>query len=120
MKENIEKVFEIMKKIKPHTYVSLLMLLFLFTNTISMYVGGSPIIKFSEEQITDAVNIILNIIFIIYTFWKNQSFTTAAIASDDVLTILKDGKITRKELEEFINKYKSPEVPTEDNTVESK
>lgn len=113
MKEKIDKVFNIMKCIKPHTYVSILMILFLITNTISVYVSGSPIIKFSEEQVTDAVNILLNVIFICYTFWKNQSFTSAALAADDVLTILKDGKVTREELEDFIAKYKSPDVPTE-------
>lgn len=114
MKEKIDQVFNIMKRIKPHTYVSIVMILFLITNTISVYVSGSPIIKFSEEQVTDAVNILLNVIFICYTFWKNQSFTSAALAADDVLTILKDGKVTRKELEDFIAKYKSPDVPTED------
>lgn len=114
MKEKIDQVFNIMKRIKPHTYVSIVMILFLITNTISVYVSGSPIIKFSEEQVTDAVNILLNVIFIYYTFWKNQSFTSAALAADDVLTILKDGKVTRKELEDFIAKYKSPDVPTED------
>ena len=114
MKEKIDQVFNIMKRIKPHTYVSIVMILFLITNTISVYVSGSPIIKFSEEQVTDAVNILLNVIFICYTFWKNQSFTSAALAADDVLTILKDGKVTREELEDFIAKYKSPDVPTED------
>ena len=114
MKEKIDQVFNIMKRIKPHTYVSIVMILFLITNTISVYVSGSPIIKFSEEQVTDAVNILLNVIFICYTFWKTQSFTSAALAADDVLTILKDGKVTRKELEDFIAKYKSPDVPTED------
>lgn len=115
MKEKIDQIFSIASKIKPHTYVSILMILFLIINTISVYVGGSPIIQFSEESVTDAVNILLNVIFICYTFWKNQSITSAALAADDVLTILKDGKITRKELEDFISKYKSPDVPTEDS-----
>lgn len=114
MKEKVNKIFEIMSAIKPHTYISIVMLLFLIINNVSVYIGGSPIIQFSEETVTDAVNIILNIIFICYTFWKNQSFTSAALAADDVLTILKDGKITREELENFIAKYKSPDVPTED------
>lgn len=117
MEQQINKVFEIMKKIKPHTYVSIIMILFLICNTISVYVGGSPIIQFSEEQITDGVNIILNIVFICYTFWKNQSITSAALATDDVLTMLRDGKITKEELDEFISKYKSPDVPTENTEV---
>lgn len=114
MKEKINQIFSIASKIKPHTYISIVMLLFLIINNISVYIGGSPIIQFSEDTITDAVNIILNIVFICYTFWKNQSFTSAALAADDVLTILKDGKVTREELEDFIEKYKSPDVPTED------
>lgn len=117
MKEKVNQIFSIASKIKPHTYISIVMILFLIINTISVYVNGSPIIQFSEEQVTDAVNIILNIIFICYTFWKNQSFTSAALAADDVLTILRDGKITREELEDFIEKYKSSDVPTEDSTT---
>lgn len=113
MKEKVEKVFKIMSNIKPHTYVSIIMILFLIANTISVYVSGNPIIQFSEEQITDAVNIVLNILFIGFTFWQNNSVTDAALAADDILTILKDGKITRKEIEEFINKYKSENVPKE-------
>lgn len=117
MKQKIENMFTILKHIKPHTWVSIVMIIFLIINTITIYTTGSPIIQFSEEQITDAVNIILNVVFICYTFWKNQSLTSAALAADDVLTMLKDGKITKEELEEFINKYKSPEVPSENKEI---
>lgn len=113
MRDRINNVFETLKKIKPHTYISIVMITFLVINTISMYVTGNPLIQFSEEEITDAVNIILNIVFIGYTFWKNNSITNAALAADDILTILKDGQITREEIDEFIKKYKSPDVPTE-------
>lgn len=119
MKDKINQIFKIASRIKPHTYVSILMILFLIVNTISVYISGNPIIQFSEEQVTDAVNIILNIVFIGYTFWKNNSFSSAALACDDILTIIKDGKITKEELENFIAKYKSPDVPTENITNET-
>lgn len=120
MREKIDKIFNILSKIKPHTYVSIVMILFLAINTISIYITGNPLIQFSEESVTDAVNIILNIVFIGYTFWQNNSISDAALCADDILTILKDGKITRKEIEDFINKYKSPDVPTEDKKIEEK
>ena len=109
MKEKVNKLIEIMTKIKPRTYISLVMIIFLIINTICTYVSGEPIIKFSEEQITDAVNIILNVVIVFYTFWKNQSFTDAALAADSILEILRDGKITKEELEAFIEKYKTAE-----------
>lgn len=100
------------KKIKPHTWVSVIMVIFVIINSILMAMGR-PIINFSEEQITYVVNTVLNIVFIGYTAWKNQSVTETAQLADEVLYMLRDGKITKEEMESFIEKHKSDEVPTD-------
>lgn len=110
---NIEKVFETLKKIKPHTWVSLAMIFVVLANYV-LTAMGRPLINLGEEEITYAVNTILNLIFIGYAAYKNNSITEKAQLSDEILYALRDGKIDKEELEQFIADHKSPDVPTED------
>jgi len=41
--------------------------------------------------------------------WKNQNFSLNAIAVQEVLNMLKDGKIELKELQQFIDAVKTEE-----------
>lgn len=111
---NIDKIIERLKSIKPHTWVSLIMVLVVIINYV-LTAMGRPLINFGEEEITYAVNTILNLIFIGYAAYKNNSITEKAQLSDEILYALRDGKISKEELENFIAKYKSPDVPTEDS-----
>lgn len=110
---NIEKVFETLKKIKPHTWVSLVMVILVLVN-YTLTAMGRPIINLGEEEITYAVNMILNIVFIGFAAWKNNSVTEKATLADEILYMLRDGKISKEELEQFIADHKNPETPTED------
>ena len=110
---DVEKIIEKLKKIKPHTWVSLVMILVVLANYV-LTAMGRPLINLGEEEITYAVNTILNLIFIGYAAYKNNSITEKAQLSDEILYALRDGKIDKEELEQFINNHKSPDVPTED------
>lgn len=112
MKEKINQVFSVMSKIKPHTYISVVMVLIVVANYI-LTAMGKPIINLGEEEITYAVNTILNIVFIGYAAWKNQSVSDNALMADEILYALRDGKISKEELESFIEDHKNPETPTE-------
>ena len=94
------------------------MLCYLVINTIAVYITGSPLLNFTEEAVTDAVNIVINTVTIIYVFWENNSFSEAALICDDVYAILKDGKITKEEMIDFINKHKTNNLPTDDEKSE--
>ncbi len=112
MKEKIDKVFNVMRKIKPHTYVSIVMVIIAIIN-YALTATGKPIISLEEETITYVVNNVLNLLFIGYVAWKNNSLSENAILADDVLYMLRDGKISKEELECFISEHKSSEVPIE-------
>ena len=118
MKEKIEKVFGVLRSISPKNYVSIIMLCYLVINTIAVYITGSPLLNFTEEAVTDAVNIVINTVTIIYVFWENNSFSEAALICDDVYNILKDGKVTKEEMVDFINKHKTDSLPTNDEKSE--
>ena len=107
MKEKIEKVFGVLCSIPPKTYISIIMLCYIIINTIAVYITGSPILNFTEESVTDVVNIVISTVTIFYVFWENNSITSAAIICDDVYAILKDGKVTKEEMIDFINKHKT-------------
>lgn len=106
------KIIETLKKIKPHTWVSIVMVIIAIINYV-LTAMGKPIINLGEDAITYGVNTVLNLIFIGFPMWKNNSVTENAIIVDDVLYMLRDGKISKEELEQFITEHKSDEVPTE-------
>lgn len=100
------------KNIKPHTWISLVMVIIAIVN-YALTAMGKPIINIGEDQITYVVNMVMNIAFIIYPAWKNNSFTDNAQIADEVLYALRDGKISKDELEAFIANHKSDEVPVD-------
>ena len=75
--------------------------------------AGKPIIHWGDADITFAVNMILGVVFIVYAAWKNQSITSNAQMADEVLYMLRDGKIDKEELQAFVEAHKNPETPTD-------
>ena len=100
------------KNIKPHTWISLVMVIIALLNYVLTAIG-KPIINIGEDQITYVVNTVMNLAFIIYPAWKNNSVTDNAQMADEVLYALRDGKISKEELEMFITNHKSDEVPVD-------
>lgn len=93
-----------LKNVQPHTYISIVMLVVVIANQC-LTLMGQPLINLGEDQITFWVNTVLNLVGILYPAWKNQSFSSMAQYADTILYMLRDGKITTDELEEFIKKY---------------
>lgn len=107
-----------LKNVKPHTWVSIVMVAFVIINSI-LGAMGKPIIKFSEAQITYIVTAIMDILFIGFALYKNQSFTDFAQLVDEILYMMRDGKISKSELEWFIEQHKNTDRPidTAEDTV---
>ena len=99
------------KDIKASTYVSAVVLIFTMVNYV-LNIMGKPVININENEIAAWVTAIVGVVGIIYSWYKNQSITKPAQVADDVMQILKDGKITLAELEDFVAKYS--EQDTED------
>lgn len=97
------------KDIKPSTYVSAVVLIFTMVNYV-LNIMGKPVININENEIAAWVTAIVGIV---YSWYKNQSITHPAQVADDVMKILKDGRITISELEDFIAKYSETDLDTE-------
>lgn len=102
------------KDIKPSTYVSAIVLIFTMVNYV-LNIMGKPAININENEIGAWVTAIVGVAGIIYSWYKNQSITKPAQVADDVMQILKDGKITLAELEDFVAKYSEQDTDDEED-----
>lgn len=100
------------KDIKPSTYVSAVVLIFTMANYV-LNIMGKPVININENEIAAWVTAIVGVVGIVYSWYKNQSITHPAQVADDVMKILKDGRITISELEDFIARYSETDLDTE-------
>lgn len=100
------------KDIKPSTYVSAVVLIFMMVNYV-LNIMGKPVININENEIAAWVTAIVGVVGIIYSWYKNQSITHPAQVADDIMKILKDGRITISELEDFIARYSETDLYTE-------
>ena len=100
------------KDIKVSTYVSAVVLIFTMVNYV-LNIMGKPIININENEIAAWVTAIVGVVGIIYSWYKNQSITHPAQVADDIMKILKDGRITISELEDFIARYSETDLDTE-------
>lgn len=102
------------KDIKASTYVSAVVLIFTMVNYV-LNIMGKPVININENEIAAWVTAIVGVVGIIYSWYKNQSITKPAQVADDVMQILKDGKITLVELEDFVAKYSEQDIDDEED-----
>lgn len=102
------------KDIKPSTYVSAVVLIFTMVNYV-LNIMGKPVININENEIAAWVTAIVGVVGIVYSWYKNQSITHPAQVADDIMKILKDGRITISELEDFIARYSETDLDTEAN-----
>jgi len=100
------------KDIKPSTYVSAVVLIFTMVNYV-LNIMGKPVININENEIAAWITAIVGVVGIVYSWYKNQSITHPAQVADDVMKILKDGRITISELEDFIARYSETDLDTE-------
>ena len=100
------------KDIKPSTYVSAVVLIFTMVNYV-LNIMGKPAININENEIGAWVTAIVGVVGIVYSWYYNQSISHPAQVADDVMNILKDGRITVAELEDFIAKYSETDLDTE-------
>lgn len=80
-----------MYNISKGTIVRTIMLLIVIVNLI-LKACGKPLIDIEEHTLFYWLEVVLEIGVIITTFWKNNSFSKAAIIADDFMRKLKNGE----------------------------
>lgn len=72
------------KKIEKMTIVRTAVLVFALVNQVLTISGYNPF-PFTEEDFGQAVSMVLTVGASLWAWWKNNSFTQAAIAADEIL-----------------------------------
>lgn len=72
------------KKIEKGTIVRTVVLVFALANQALTITGHNPL-PFSEDEIGQGVSMVLTVGASLWAWWKNNSFTQAAITADEQL-----------------------------------
>ena len=80
-----------MSNVKTETIARTIVLIIALTNQV-LAIAGKEVLPFTEDQVYQVVSLIGTIIASAWAWWKNNSFTKAAIEADKVLDQLKSEK----------------------------
>lgn len=75
-------------KVSKETIVRTALLVVLLLNQVLTMCGLNPL-PFSEDQIYEFFSLIASIVVTIWAWWKNNSFTPAAIQADEYMKEMK-------------------------------
>ena len=81
-------------KWKKETVIRTLVLLISLLNQVLTVFGKNPL-PFSESAVYEAVSLLCTTGASLWAWWKNNSFTSAAMEADDYLAELKKGEAVR-------------------------
>ena len=76
------------KNIKTETIIRTVLLVIALGNQILAALGKSPI-PVDDKAVTDLISTAATVIMSLWSWWKNNSFTQAAIEADDYMRELK-------------------------------
>ena len=75
-------------KVSKSTIVRTIVLVVMLLNQLLAAFGKSPL-PFSDEQVDSFVSTVLTVVSSIWAWWKNNSFTKAALTADKYMNELK-------------------------------
>lgn len=81
-----------MHNIKKDTIIRTVVLIVALVNQALTLAGKSPL-PFEAEEITEGLSYLFTVAAALWAWWKNNSFTQAAIKADDVMHALKGGEV---------------------------
>ena len=77
-----------MKNVKVDTVVRTIVLIIALANQV-LAIAGKSAFPVTEDQVYQGVTLIATVAASVWAWWKNNSFTKAAIEADETLTKLK-------------------------------
>ena len=83
-----------MKKVSKETLLRTVILAITLINSVLIMLGKNPL-PFSENEIYQAISAVCTVAASLWAWWKNNSFTNAAIRADEYMNVLKSQ--TKKE-----------------------
>lgn len=78
-----------MNKVSKETIARTVVLLIALVNQVLTIFGINPI-PYSDTQVYEAVSMVLTVVTSLIAWWKNNSFTQAAMEGDKVMKAIKE------------------------------
>ena len=75
-------------KIKTETIIRTVILVVALINQV-LTVTGHSLLPITDEQITEIITLVITVGASLWAWWKNNSFTQAAIEADELLNTIK-------------------------------
>ena len=79
-----------MKNVKASTIIRTVVLLLALVNQ-GLIIAGLNVLPITEDQVTEVLSLVFTIGASLWAWWKNNSFTEAAIKADELMAELKGG-----------------------------
>lgn len=92
-----------MKKIDKGTVLRTVLQTLAYVNQFVALLGSTT---FANSPVYQWVSFGLTILITAVSYWYNNDWSKLAIASRDVFDMLKDGKITKEELDKFVEDHR--------------
>lgn len=86
-------------KVSKETIVRTVVLFVALLNTVLNACGKNPL-PFSDDEVYTGVSAVVATVAAVWAWWKNNSFTAAAVKADEVLKIEKAEGVTEDEGEQ--------------------
>ena len=80
-----------MKNIKTDTVIRTIILIIALVNQVLTALGKNPL-PWSNEEIYSGLSAVATVAAAAWAWWKNNSFTNAAVAADEYMETLKEGE----------------------------
>lgn len=92
-----------MKKVDIHTIIRTVLQGLAYVNQFIAILGNS---SFASSPVYQWISFGITVVVTLLTYWYNNDWSNAAITVRDIFDMMKDGKITKEEVDDFIKKYK--------------
>lgn len=85
----LKDIAENITQVSVGTWIRLALVVLALVN-VTLRLAGVQTLPFAPEDISDLISSLFAIIVVLNAYWKNNSFTAAALAADDVMTRLRE------------------------------
>lgn len=114
----MKKILDKIGSLSGGTLLRTVLQILIYINQIVAVLGASGLFGFADNIAYQIVTLVLTIAITTISYWYNNDWTKIAQLAGDIYSMLKDGKITKEEVEEFVKKHKKETETPEEETHE--
>lgn len=103
MKKFFKKIIDKIKSLDKGTICRTVLQIATYVNQLIALVGMT---SFASSPVYQWITFGVTLVVTAVSYWYNNDWTNFAQLAGEILDMLSDGKITKEELEEFIQKHK--------------